>query len=135
MANLCQVCGQPCGWWRTVHRECEPQKEAIDHVRFAEHRREEQAAEAEYPIVVEELGRRLGEHSRPMETTPTLFSFNGIGTRMYGRARYDEVTDSYVATQWFCLFWIPIAPLARYRVVRRSGRGWAFIAQVMDDLP
>ena len=135
MANLCQVCGHPCGWWRTVHPECEPLKHQIDRDRFEEHRRAEQAAAEQYPIVVEQLGRRLGEHLRPVDEAPTIFSIHGIGTTLYGRDRYDAVTDSYVATQWFCFLWIPLAPVARYRVVKKGWRSWAFIAQVMDDLP
>ena len=133
MANKCVVCGQPIGWWRTVHDGCLPQKHAMDRSRLEEHRREEEARKAQYSVTIEELGRRLGEHLRPVEKPPTLFTFNGIGTRMYGRARYDPLTDSYISTQWFCVFWIPVAPVAKYRVIRRGWKKWAFIAQV-DEL-
>jgi hypothetical protein len=122
MANRCEVCGHPCGWWRTVHPECEPLKHQIDRARFEEHRRDEQTAVEQYPIVVEELGRHLGEHLRPVDQAPTLFSINGIGTKLDGRDRYDSGDGFVVATQWFCFLWIPLAPVARYRVVCKGWR-------------
>jgi hypothetical protein len=132
MANKCVVCGESTGWWRTIHPECVAQKEALDRVRLVEHRREEAAAKEEHARAVQELGERLGEHLRPVESPPTLFRFNGIGTALYGHAAYDALTDSYVATQWFCIFWIPVAPVARYRVIKRGWRTYSFIAQVLD---
>jgi hypothetical protein len=53
----------------------------------------------------------------PVSRTPTLASFNGIGTTLYGRSDEDPTTNSYATTQWLTIFWLPVFPLARYRVV------------------
>jgi len=49
-------------------------------------------------------------------------SFNGIGTRYYGRADPSD-SDSYTATEWIVFLWIPILPLRSWRVgPHRKGR-------------
>ena len=49
-------------------------------------------------------------------------SFNGIGTRYYGRADPSD-TDTYTATEWIVFLWIPILPLRSWRVAaRRKGK-------------
>ncbi len=42
-------------------------------------------------------------------------SYQGIGTTLYGKR--DVSTDgSYIATEWFTFFWLPIFPFGSYRV-------------------
>lgn len=49
-------------------------------------------------------------------------SFNGIGTKYYGRADPSD-SGSYTATEWIVVFWIPIFPLRSWRVgSHRKGR-------------
>jgi len=40
----------------------------------------------------------------------------GIGTKLYGYDNFDPETKSYISTKWFMIFYIPIFPLASYRV-------------------
>jgi hypothetical protein len=51
---------------------------------------------------------------------PILRTFMGIGTILYG-SRDPSPDDSYVATQYFVIFFLPILPLAAFRV-RRGAR-------------
>jgi hypothetical protein len=44
------------------------------------------------------------------------FTFNGCGTRYYGERDRDE-DGSYVTTLWITFVWVPILPLASYRVI------------------
>ena len=44
-----------------------------------------------------------------------IFTFNGVGTILYGK--HSPAPDgSYVATKWFVVLFVPIIPLASYRV-------------------
>ena len=44
-----------------------------------------------------------------------MYTFNGVGTTLYGKR--DPAPDgSYVATKWVVLVFVPIIPLASYRV-------------------
>jgi hypothetical protein len=45
-------------------------------------------------------------------------SFNGIGTRYYGRADESD-RGSYTATEWIIFLWLPIVPLRSWRVSQR----------------
>ena len=50
------------------------------------------------------------------------FTFNGIGTRYYGRAGLDRQEGSYIATEWFVLLYLPLFPIRSMRV-RPVGQG------------
>src|SRR5690348_9300792 len=45
---------------------------------------------------------------------------NGCGTTFYGVKNRiaDEQFEEYDTTKWFCLIWLPIAPLGSYRIRR-----------------
>jgi len=46
-----------------------------------------------------------------------MFTFNGIGTKLYGAT--DRGTDgSYVATKWFVFVYLPVIPLGSLRVIK-----------------
>ena len=48
-----------------------------------------------------------------------MFTFNGIGTKLYGST--DKGSDgSYVCTKWFVFVYLPVIPLASYRVTKES---------------
>ncbi len=56
---------------------------------------------------------------RDVDTTkrnPSLYTFNGIGAKFYGRRGFDQKTNSYITVHWFVLLFLPIIPLACYRV-------------------
>ncbi len=44
-----------------------------------------------------------------------MYTFNGIGTTLYGR-RERQPDGSHVATKWVVLFFFPVLPLRSYRV-------------------
>ena len=72
--------------------------------------------------------REVERSPRPLERAPTLFTLNGIGFRLYGeRDRWPD--GSYVATYCFCVVFIPIVPVAAYRVRQVSTMSYQFLAK------
>lgn len=59
---------------------------------------------------------------------PSLFTLNGFGTGLYG-SRDHDAEGSYVATYCICLLFIPVFPLAAYRVTRVDSRTYRFFAK------
>lgn len=55
-------------------------------------------------------------------------SFNGIGTTYYGRREFRS-DATYVTTEWFILFYIPIIPLGSFRV-EFDGAMWRMFGSV-----
>jgi hypothetical protein len=45
---------------------------------------------------------------------------NGVGTTLYGSASRCPDCDSVIQTKWFCIIYVPIIPLGRYRVLYAS---------------
>lgn len=69
------------------------------------------------------------EEVEPVGTVPSLFTLNGVGTRLYGRG--DAQPDgSYVTTLCFCVLFIPVFPLASYRVADAENGGYYFLGKV-----
>lgn len=66
---------------------------------------------------------------RPMTGgAPSLFTFNGIGTMLYGaRDRRDD--GSHVATLFLCLIYIPVLALSAYRVVDHGNGSYTFFTK------
>ena len=64
----------------------------------------------------------------PITAAPSLSTFNGVGFKLYGNTDYDQSSDSYMATYYFVLLFIPIFPIARYRVVT-TPRGYSFLGK------
>ena len=50
-----------------------------------------------------------------------MFTFNGIGTKLYGKAKQDD--GSYIATKWIVFLFIPLIPLASYLVLDWQNTG------------
>jgi hypothetical protein len=53
---------------------------------------------------------------QPVHAVPGLGTFNGIGTKLYGRAPYELDPMRYFATLYFVLLDVPIFAIARYLV-------------------
>jgi hypothetical protein len=67
-----------------------------------------------------------------------MFTLNGIGTTIYGRAKRHELTGadrlaaeqagyrptSYQVVKWFVLLFLPIVPLGTYRVLKVRQKYW-----------
>ena len=66
---------------------------------------------------------------KPVSSSPTLFSINGIGFGLNGSRDRDEQTQTYIATWCVIVFFIPVLPLKAYRVARAEGGGWYFIGR------
>jgi curved DNA-binding protein CbpA len=69
------------------------------------------------------------EGMRRIDEAPGLRTVNGFGTMLYGNRDHDARTETYVATVYFCALFIPVIPLACYRV-RSAGSGWQFVGKV-----
>jgi hypothetical protein len=48
-----------------------------------------------------------------------MYSFNGIGTKVYGK-REENPDGSYIVTKWFIIIFFPIIPLGSYRVIKEK---------------
>lgn len=44
------------------------------------------------------------------------FTLNGIGTRLYGWGSKCPNCSSVIKRKWFCIAFIPVIPLAKYRI-------------------
>jgi tetratricopeptide (TPR) repeat protein len=66
---------------------------------------------------------------KPSTGAPWLFSYNGIGTTVYGQ---DEVGEdrAYVITHFIVFVFIPIYPLAAFLVADAGHNRWQFFARV-----
>jgi len=64
----------------------------------------------------------------PVTRAPTLRSINGIGFSLYGATDPDKETGSVMATYYFVVFFIPIFPICRYRVIKNN-RSFGFLGK------
>ncbi|HEU4562315.1 MAG TPA: DnaJ domain-containing protein [Longimicrobium sp.] len=67
---------------------------------------------------------------KPIRSAPPLFTLNGFGTALYGERDPDGQTRSHVSTLYFVGLFIPLIPLACYRVIREGDRSWSFLGKV-----
>jgi hypothetical protein len=69
------------------------------------------------------------EGLQPLAAAPSLHTVNGIGTMLYGRRDADPENKSYVATLYFTVFYLPIFPLAAYRVINAGRNAYRFLGK------
>jgi hypothetical protein len=55
-------------------------------------------------------------HATTEVSSGGTFTFNGIGTRLYGSGDPCPVCRSVVQRLFFCVIFIPLIPIAKYRV-------------------
>jgi tetratricopeptide (TPR) repeat protein len=67
---------------------------------------------------------------RPIKGPPTLRCVNGIGTRLMGNRDADSPTNSYVATRYATVFFVPVFPIECFRVRPAQNGGWYFLGRV-----
>ncbi len=65
---------------------------------------------------------------QPIRSAPSLFTLNGFGFALYGSSDEDMDDDSYMTTHYLVFLFIPVAPMARYRVIR-DGNRYAFLGK------
>jgi hypothetical protein len=64
----------------------------------------------------------------PIDKVPSLSTINGIGFTLYGSTETRPSDGSYMATYYFVFFFIPVFPIARYRIIRQNG-GYRFLGK------
>ncbi|APV48872.1 hypothetical protein BWI17_03760 [Betaproteobacteria bacterium GR16-43] len=65
----------------------------------------------------------------PIDKAPSLTTLNTFGFKLYGKSDYDDETDSYMTTHYFVALFIPLFPIARYRVISDDGDGYRFLGK------
>lgn len=70
-------------------------------------------------------------YGTPISSAPSLHTINGFGFAMYGDSDHDRPTQSYSTTYYFVALFIPIFPIARYRVIhdRKNGQ-YRFLGKI-----
>lgn len=77
--------------------------------------------------IVEGNHRSLGD-LEPIKSAPSLYTINGFGVTLYGSADKNPSDGSYMATYYLVFFFVPVLPLARYRVIPTGG-GYRFLGK------
>jgi hypothetical protein len=67
---------------------------------------------------------------KPIVSAPSLRTINGFGFTLYGKSDYDEESRSYVMTYYFVALFVPIFPIARYRVINTGASGYRFLGKL-----
>lgn len=52
-----------------------------------------------------------------------MVTMNGMGMTLFGKADVHTSDDSYLATRWFVIFFLPIFPLGTFRVIKLKQEG------------
>jgi hypothetical protein len=73
--------------------------------------------------------RTAYEGLKKLDCAPTMYTFNGIGTMLYGRRDYDPHSQSYIATLYLTFIFLPLFPLASYRVKSVNGNRYQFLGR------
>lgn len=71
---------------------------------------------------------RVWKGLEPIDSAPTLYTINGIGSRLYGATDHEPFRGSYIATYYFTVLYIPLFPVRRYRVIPTDG-GYQFLGR------
>ncbi len=66
----------------------------------------------------------------PISAAPSLRTINGFGFHLYGNTDHDPETNSYATTYYFVGLFIPLIPLARYRVRDAGSSGYSFLGKL-----
>ena len=67
---------------------------------------------------------------RPVRSTPSLSTVNGIGAGLYGARDHDPQTGTFVKTHCVCVLFVPLIALGAYRVSKGGGGSWYLIGKV-----
>jgi len=65
----------------------------------------------------------------PVSSAPSLFTVNGFGLTLYGSSDYDKETQSFATTHYLVALFVPILPIARYRVIQ-EGKQYRFLGKL-----
>lgn len=67
---------------------------------------------------------------KPISAAPSLRTINGFGFRLYGNTDYHKETNSYASTYYFVGLFVPLIPLARYRVRDTGPSQYSFLGKL-----
>ncbi len=81
--------------------------------------------------LVKELLKRRRLFIEPLKGAPIMFTYNGIGTSIYGRDEIDPNDATYAKTLFLVFVFVPIFPFGSY-VVRdgESSNSWGFMGRL-----
>jgi hypothetical protein len=66
----------------------------------------------------------------PISSAPMLGTINGFGCTIYGNSNHDPESGSYEVTHYFVALFVPILPIARYRVIWAGGNKYQFLGKL-----
>jgi hypothetical protein len=72
---------------------------------------------------------RFSDELEPVNEAPPLFTFNSLGFKLYGKSDFDAETKSFMTTHYFVVLYLPLFPVARYRVVTEDGTRYWFLGK------
>jgi TPR repeat protein len=64
-----------------------------------------------------------------IKSLPSLTTLNGFGFKMYGNTDFDPETDSCMMTHYLVFLFIPVLPIARYRVINWGDGSYRFLGK------
>jgi hypothetical protein len=76
-------------------------------------------------------GRLTYEGVKEIDRAPAMETIYGIGTKLYGKRDFDPESRSYIATLYFTILYIPIIPIAAYRVIDAGANAYRFLGKVV----
>ncbi len=62
-------------------------------------------------------------------SSPILFTFNGMGTMLYGAVDMSPDDYSYISTLWLTFLFVPLLPVASYWVKEREDSSYFFLGK------
>ena len=68
------------------------------------------------------------------EAPRTFTNVNGIGSRLFGKSDIRQ-DGSYISTEWFTFFFIPIFPICSYRVIKTDGTILGSEYDILEKFP
>lgn len=66
---------------------------------------------------------------KPIDSPPTMYTLNGIGTTLYGQRDEHARTMTATVTLYATFVFVPLVPIAVYRVVVLGDRHYSFLAK------
>lgn len=106
-----------------LHREGRALKARKELIRHARSERNERLAQLQRARAAD-----LYLWREALDSPPTMYSLNGIGTRLLGR--YQPTQEGLcISTLWFTIVFLPVWPLRAYLVLPAPKGGWRFFAR------
>jgi hypothetical protein len=68
--------------------------------------------------------------AKPIKAAPSLRTINGFGVKLYGNSDVDSASGAYTATYYAVALFLPVFPLARYRVMNAGGNSYRFLGKL-----